>query len=156
MKIRDNNIKRIIISIFTALCMAAAMIPVDLSSVNAEETDPALQQDTLYQEEQNDYSLAGEDVPEAEINGIQYSTLQQALDAVNDGQKIKILDNIVQDNLVINKPGIKFLVDLNGKNITGVTGHAAVILEAGSAGFYDSTCEGTTGTSGTITAAAGE
>ncbi len=132
------------------------MIPVDLSSVNAEETDSALQQDTTYQEEQNDYSLAGEDVPEAEINGIQYSTLQEALNAVNDGEKIKVLADIDQENLVINRPGIKFLVDLNGKTITGVTGDAAVIIEAGSAGFYDSTCEGTTGTSGTIEAAAGQ
>ena len=145
MRTRENNIKRIIISFFTALCMTAAMIPIDLSAVNAEETDPALQQDTLYQEEQNDYSLASEDVPEAEINGETYSTLEMAIDAVEDGQKIKIIveeeDLELQENLVIDKPDIKFLIDLNGKNITGTTGSPAVTITSGRVGFYDSTCE---------------
>ena len=136
------------------------MIPVDLSSVNAEEIDPALQQDTLYQEEQNDYYLAGEDVDQAEINGIQYSTLQEALNAVNDGQKIKILVDIdLQENLNIERNGIRFLIDLNDKTITGTTGSAAITITSGSAGFYDSTCEDSEDTEdprGTITAAAGE
>lgn len=54
----------------------------------------------------------------AEVNGTQYDTLSAALDAVQDGETIKLLDNVSESTAVSVDNGKTFSMDLNGKVLT--------------------------------------
>lgn len=54
----------------------------------------------------------------AEINGTQYSTLSDAINAVQDGETIKLLDAVSETNVVSVDNGKTFTIDLNGKTLS--------------------------------------
>ena len=54
----------------------------------------------------------------AEVNGTQYDTLSAAINAVNDGETIKLLDNVSESTAVVVDNGKTFSMDLNGKVLT--------------------------------------
>ena len=70
----------------------------------------------------------------AEIGSTGYSTLQTAVDAVTEGQTIKLLDNVtVTDSSSITISGANsFTLDLNGKTLDGGSGSASLIKHNGS------------------------
>lgn len=54
----------------------------------------------------------------AEINGTQYGTLSDAINAVQDGETIKLLDAVSETNVVSVDNGKTFTIDLNGKTLS--------------------------------------
>ncbi|MEM5796238.1 MAG: hypothetical protein AAGU23_08200, partial [Bacillota bacterium] len=70
----------------------------------------------------------------AEIGSTGYPTLQAAVDAVAEGQTIKLLDNVtVTDSSSITISGSNsFTLDLNGKTLDGGSGSSSLIKHSGS------------------------
>jgi len=55
----------------------------------------------------------------AEVNGVQYESLQAAVDAATDGATVKVIDDFTLDSMVTIPNGVTITLDLNGKTVTG-------------------------------------
>ncbi len=63
-------------------------------------------------------SAATQDV--ATVNGVSHATLQEAVDAAQDGDTVIFNQNITEDVVITQKENINLVIDGNGKNFTGV------------------------------------
>src|SRR5690554_6920600 len=95
MKDKENDkMKKRIWSILLTLCMVFGMMPGTVFAVTGDA---------------------------AEINGVHYTTLQTAVNAVTDGQSIKLLKSVTESISIPYGNTISFTLDLNGKLLTGVS-----------------------------------
>ena len=61
---------------------------------------------------------------------VAYTSLQAAIDAVEEGETVKLLDDVTiseGNNAVVITRGVSFTLDLNGKTLTGNTANAAIL-----------------------------
>ena len=82
-------------------------------------------------------------VPAVSVGDKGYSTLQEAINHVNDGDTIKLLSDI-KEHITFNKSGVTATLDLNGHTIDGDQKGTVLTIKTGTF-ILDDTSEGKTG-----------
>ena len=73
-----------------------------------------------YYTEVNENGFSGlVDTRVAKIGDVKYATLQAAINAVQNGETITLLDNVAEDVTLTEKTGLYYTIDGNGKNFNG-------------------------------------
>jgi len=82
------------------------------------------------------FTLTSANTSSAEVNGVGYDTLQEAVDAVQNGQTVKVLKD--NESAVVSRT-VSFTLDKNGKNGTSITAGPNTVLAPVSNNVYSFT-----------------